>query len=189
MSSYTPVCLVFAAIAIIASATNYSDCSSKLRTLEHALYDTEDNLFELNRVFFPPSTRTSRFIRVTYKFLDELNHCNVTYIWAIGSFLFFQPPRIFMFNSLFFNYPNNDLTDLYLTLPGECRPLIGEELNGKCSCTDDSKLLDILTQQVLILQNRFYGPRPIALYCEQSSTMHKIVMHASTLFKGSQSRK
>ena len=74
--------------------------------------------------------------------------CNVTYIWAIGSFLFFQPPRVFMFNSLFFNYPNNDLTDLPLALPSECRPLIRSEIDEECTCTVDSRLLDVLTQQV-----------------------------------------
>ena len=149
---WSSVVFTFSLIAVAASA-NYSDCPTRLSTLERALYETGDNLFQLNRIFFPPSNRPSRFIRVTYRFLDEMDDrdgllCNVTYIWAIGSFLFFQPPRVFMFNSLFFNYPNNDLTDLPLVLPSECRPLIRSEIDGECTCTIDSRLLDVLTQQV-----------------------------------------
>ena len=145
--------LIFSLVAVAELASYYSDCPIRLSTLERALFQTEDNLFELNRIFFPPSKRPSRFIRVTYRFLDEIDDqdgllCNVTYIWAIGSFLFFQPPRVFMFNSLFFNYPNNDLTDLPLVLPSECRPLIQSERDGECTCTADSQHLDVLTQQV-----------------------------------------
>ncbi len=59
-------------------------------------------LFELNKVFYPPSMPTSRFIQVRYTFLNEAGDddgCTVTYIWAIGILLFFQPPRLFTYNS------------------------------------------------------------------------------------------
>lgn len=133
------------------SGTNFSDCSTKLSTLELALFETGNNLFELTQVFYPPSTRTSKYIRVTYVFLEhdginEDQDCNVTYIWAVGGFLFFQPPTLFQYNSLFFNYPNNNLTDVPLVLPAECRPLI--EVDGECSCRRDSRMLDVLTHQV-----------------------------------------
>ena len=171
-SSFHVGLLLFATVAITVSfaQANYSDCTTRLRILENALYDTGDNLFQLNRIFFPPSKRTSRFIRVSFIFEDseldnsnelnaldnsnELNGinsnstCFVSYIWAIGSFLFFQPPTVFLFTSLFFNYPNNNLTILPLLLPEECRPLITSDVNGECSCKIDSYLLDVLTQQV-----------------------------------------
>lgn len=130
---------------------DYEDCPTRLSTLEHALYETDDNLFELNRVFYPPNMRTSRFIRVTYTFLDEMGEddgCNVTYIWATGILLFFQPPALFTYNTLYFNYPNNNLTDIQLRLPYECRPLIDRAVGLECSCISDSRRLHVLTQQV-----------------------------------------
>ena len=151
------LCLLFAASAS-ASTANYSDCPTRLSTLEQALYETEDNIFHLNTIFFPRSSRTSRFIRVIYSFQDDPellendSSCkNVAYIWAIGSFLFFQPPAVFFFTSLYFNYPNNDLNDLTLILPHECRPLVFSSETGRCACREDdprSDPLDVLTQQV-----------------------------------------
>ena len=132
------------------SDEHYSDCASNLGTLERALYGIESNLFELNRIFFPPSLRPTRFVRVEYTFLNgenEKEDCNVTYIWAIGGVLFLQPPALFKLNSLFFYYPNNELSTLYLKLPIECITLINGT-DGVCSCMHDSQMLDILTQQV-----------------------------------------
>ena len=155
--------IVAATIAASVSASNstsnssvFEDCATKFSTLEQALYETGDNQFELNRVFYPPSMRTSRFIRVNYTFLDENGEddgCSIAYIWAIGILLFFQPPALFTYNSLYFTYPNNNLTTLNLKLPYECRPLIRTNVTesstgSMCSCVFDSQKLDILTQQV-----------------------------------------
>lgn len=149
--------LVFTAIAVVVavsaatSSSGFEDCPTKFSILEHALYETGDNMFEMNKVFYPPSKRTSRFIRVNYTFLNEAGEddgCSVAYIWAIGILLFFQPPKLLMYNSLYFNYPNNDLTTAYLKLPYECRPLINISADEVCSCASDSEQLDTLTQQV-----------------------------------------
>ena len=150
--------LVISAVLALALATpalsdgDYKDCATKMSTLERALYETEGNIFQFNIVFYPPSMRTTRFIRVVYTFLNELGEddgCNVTYIWAIGGFLFFQPPVLFMYNSLFFNYPNNNLTYINLKLPFECRSLIqADEAEDECSCVGNSQRLEVLTQQV-----------------------------------------
>ena len=131
------------------SASDYSDCDSNLGTLERALYETETNLFELNLIFYPPSLLPTRFIRVEYTFLDENDNddCKVTYIWAVGGVLFLQPPTLLKYNSLYFYFPNNELTTLSLHLPIECIPLINGT-DGVCSCMNDSNMLDILTQQV-----------------------------------------
>ena len=139
-------------ITSAANQSNFSECSTQLDVLEDALFTTGDNIFELSRIFYPPSERTTRFIRVVYIFLDdegEENGCNVTYFWAIGGFLLLQPPSLFRYNSLFFNYPNNDLTELDLKLPSACRPLIGADMSVReCSCANSSERLNILTQQV-----------------------------------------
>ena len=156
-SSFQLVILGVLAATIAAYAAqdgNYSDCATRFTTLEQALYETGDNEFELNRVFYPPSMRTSRFIRVNYTFLDENGEdddCSIAYIWATGLLLFFQPPKLFTYNSLYFYYRNNNLSTLYLKLPYECRPLIRTnvtEFDSTCSCISDSNKLDILTQQV-----------------------------------------
>ena len=131
------------------SSTESADCST-MTSLERALYVTGDNIFELNRVFYPPNKRTSRFIRVKYTLLNEMGEddgCSVDYIWSIGILLFFQPPALFTYNSLYFNYPNNNLTQLSLKLPYECRSLINTS-SSECSCIFDSQKLDVLTQQV-----------------------------------------
>ena len=132
------------------STPDYSDCASNLGTLESALYEIETNLFELNRIFYSPSLLPTPFVRVEYTFFNEENDnddCKVTYIWAVGGVLFLQPPTLFKFNSLYFYYPNNELTTLSLRLPFECIPLINGT-DGVCSCMNDSHMLDILTQQV-----------------------------------------
>ena len=126
-----------------------NDCDTDLSMLEQALFETGNNLFELNRVFYPPSLLTTRFIRVNYTFVNEETEAdtctNVTYIWAVGAVLFLQPPQ---FNSLFFYYPNNELETLSLQLPIECIGLINGT-DAVCSCEHDSHMLDILTQQVV----------------------------------------
>lgn len=133
------------------NSSEFADCPSRLSTLERALYETGDNVYELNQAFYPPNARTSRFIRVSFTFLDEMGEedgCTVTYYWAIGILLFFQPPSLFTYNSLYFNYANNNLDTLYLKLPYECRPLISLTSNDECSCVVNSPQLDVLTQQV-----------------------------------------
>lgn len=131
------------------SAVDYSDCATNFTILEQALFQTGDNLFELNRVFHPPSFLTTTFIRVNYSFIDEQNDTcpGVTYIWAVGTVLFLQPPTLFQLNSLFFYYLNNDLNTLSLQLPIECIKLVNVT-DGVCSCKKASQLLDILTRQV-----------------------------------------
>ncbi len=127
----------------------YENCTLKLSVLEEALYETDSNERSLNQAFFPPRQETSRYISVTYKFLDD--NCTVTYIWTIGGFLIIQPPSIFKFTSLLFSTPANNVNELILTLPSQCRELAG--IGGNCSCdsqkNDNQNLnLDILSQQV-----------------------------------------
>jgi len=135
----------------LATESTYEDCPTNFGTLESAMYETGYNRLNLNSVFFPLNTRTSRFIRATYTFLNENGEddgCNVTYIWAIGILLFYQPPSLFTYNTLYFNYPNNKLTSLSLQLPFECRPLIKNISGEECSCASSHRSLDALTQQV-----------------------------------------
>ena len=149
------VILISIFVLVSARDSSLQDCDSKLSVLETALYETGNNPLQLNKIFFPPHRAKSRFIRIIYSFQNEtgkLDGCNVSYIWAIGGFLLMQPPTIFQFTSLFFNYPNNDLKELHLQLPYECRPLIITS-SSNCSCFGDDTdlMLNIVTQQVSII--------------------------------------
>lgn len=132
-------------------ATDFTDCAENLATLEKSLYDTGFNLLQLQRTFVPASTLPARFTKVTYSFFNQNNQldgCNVTYVWAIGGFLFFQPPTVFRLTSLHFYYPSHIVQDFSLRLPYECRALVNIS-GGNCSCDGDThEILDILTQQV-----------------------------------------
>ena len=142
--------LVCAFVTSSASDDNFTDCTRSLAILEKALYAGSSNVFELHKAFVPPNSRPSRFTKVNYTFLNKegvADNCSVTYIWAIGAFLFIQPPSLFRLTSLNFNYPNNNLPPLNLTLPYECRALVN--VSGSCSCDGNNHaLLNVLTQQV-----------------------------------------
>ncbi len=138
-------------------ACNYSTCDL-LSQLECALYTTDSNERNLNRAFFPPRKATSRYITVKYRFRedddstsDDSSNCTVSYIWAIGGFLLIQPPTIFQMTSLLFSYPANDIENMNLTFPVECRKVINDT-GDECSCNHkENQNLDILSQQVRIL--------------------------------------
>ena len=102
-TAYILPLLIFAASTVaFASTEDFSNCADDLGALEVALFKTGNNLFELNRIFFPPSLLPTRFIRVEYSFMNPENHqdCNVTYIWAVGEVLFLQPPTLFQCSSI-----------------------------------------------------------------------------------------
>ena len=92
---------------------DYGECSTKKSVLLQALYNTSDNLYELERAFAPPQPGeiSSRYIKIVYSFADlEGNYgdCTVKYIWAIGGFYLIQPPKIFTYTSLLFSTPANN---------------------------------------------------------------------------------
>lgn len=128
---------------------DYSDCAENVATLEEALYANGKNVLELNRLFFPSAPR---FALVNYSFLNENNEiddCNVTYAWSTSPFLIVLPPTLFRWSSLHFFYPNDELDDLTIVLPYDCRPLVNSSLIKNCTCdVEDPSLLDHLTQQV-----------------------------------------
>ena len=145
------ISFVFSLSVSFSLATDFSDCAENIATLENALYDSGFNLLQLHKTFVPASTLPARFTKVTYSFFNQdkqFDDCNVTYVWAIGGFLFFQPPAVFRLTSLNFYYPNHQLEDFSLRLPYECRGLVNAS-GGNCSCYGDThEVLDILTQQV-----------------------------------------
>jgi len=122
----------------------YYDCPKNLRTLEKALYETEENHINLIKTFYPSGKPSPALVQVIFTFVDE-SDCTLTYYWASGWFLLVEPPSVFRFASLFFSNEDYDKNDLKIYLPTECRPLAGEE----CTCySANGNVLDILTQQV-----------------------------------------
>ena len=135
------------------SAAQFSDCSENIITLETALYSSGKNIHQMSLVFFPPGSSPPRFVRITYRFFNESNElddCSVLYLWSQSAFLIFLPPEIFRWTSLNFFYPDNELDDLEIVLPYECRDLVNSSssLNAESCTCDDRNLLDSLSQQV-----------------------------------------
>ena len=149
-----------------ADINTHHNCTTLPDLLYH-LYHTDDNLLHLNRVFYPPRAQPPTFLNVTYYFKskdqDELKFrysggppdtdCSVNYIWAEGGFLLIQPPLIFQYTSLWFNQESGEESSIPLTLPSVCRELVFNTSTETCSCTleDYSWLLDVVTQQVIII--------------------------------------
>ena len=135
------------------SDASFEDCATNILTVQNAIFDENGyNSYQLNLIFFPASAPSSRFIRVVYSFFNENNEldgCNVTYVWSIGEVLLAEPPTIFKYLSLYFNYPNNRLDFLYMRLPYECRGLVNTSSGDECSCENKSDdILEAVTQQV-----------------------------------------
>ncbi len=143
-------CSCILLVFILSCSAQVNNCAL-LSELEFALYNTDSNEQQLNQAFFPPRKATSRYIMVVYDFKDEnemTGNCTVTYVWAIGGFLLIEPPTIFQFLSLLFSFPANDISNITITLPNECRQLI-DATGDTCSCINrENNNLDILTQQV-----------------------------------------
>lgn len=128
--------------------STFEDCTSKRKVLVEALLTMGNNTNELDSIFYPAGQLPSRFIQVNYHF-NNINggNCNVSYFWASGGFLLIQPPSIFVYTTLLFSYPTNDLTTINLTLPLECMDLV-KVYEDNCTCLPDGSTLDRLTQQV-----------------------------------------
>lgn len=145
--------LVFTLLVTVRSvSSSFENCSTNFLTLQNALYDDEGlNIFRLSGIFQPPGSQALKFIKVTYSFFnesDQLDGCNVTYVWTIGQIVFFQPPNLFKLTSLHSNFPDNDFKVLHIQLPYECRGLVNTS-GGDCSCAGGfSPQLETLTQLV-----------------------------------------
>ena len=152
-------CSILFALLLTASKAEEHNCST-LTDLFYHIYHTDDNLYRLNKVFYPSRAEPPTYVHVTYLFkapdddtspADEFE-CKVHYIWAEGGFLLIQPPSIFQLTSLLFNQEKGEEDHISLKLPPSCKDLVQNSSSGdNCTCTGDwpeIKILDILTQQV-----------------------------------------
>lgn len=152
MALFSLLVLLHLTATFAASEDSFEECAMKRNVLLRALYETGNNLNELDKAFYPAGQLPAQFVQVNYIFNNTgIDNCTVSYFWASGGFLLIQPPRIFQFTSLFFWFfsnPGNNSLNITLTLPGECLDLIKYE-NESCSCpAEEHTALERLTQQV-----------------------------------------
>lgn len=147
-------CLCILMVAMLSlTAAEANNCSTLSGLLGH-LYNTDNNLFHLNRVFYPPRTQPPSFLHVTYLFKsseEDTKNCSVKYIWAEGGFLLIQPPSIFQLTSLLFSEDKGRESSIELILPSVCKELVQNKSSddGNCTCSGgETGLLDVMTQQV-----------------------------------------
>ena len=132
---------------------NFSDCSTNFKTLERALYLTDNNRYALISAFYPARESTSLFVNVKYNFSTpenhqtELNICH-NWLWTTGTFYLIQSPDVFLFTSLLFVHPENKVRTLKLTLPSECG-----DLAYTCGRNPNNvSMLEILTRRVSLMR-------------------------------------
>ncbi len=169
--------LIFAGLSEEASA--YENCATQRLALLHALFKTGDNLNRLDEAFYPPKDGLTRYIRVNYDFLNSNGsndgNCSVSYRWAVGAFLFIQPPELFTYTSLFFSIPSNNVESVTLTLPYECRELV--HYNEECSCSKSPVLRKLTLQVKCLLAN-------LCMLCHThcAYTMHMHQLQAAQVY-------
>lgn len=156
--AFSLLVLFLLSCALVKSAesdSSFEECATRRNVLTRAFFKTGNNINELDKAFYPGGVqRPSRFIQVNYHFNNTGDgNCNVSYFWASGGFLLIQPPRIFLFNTLLFSYPANDLENVNLILPEECSELVNVTEDG-CRCLEEGSALDRLTQQVRSVRNK-----------------------------------
>ena len=128
---------------------HFNDCSTNFKTLERALYLTDNNRYALISAFYPARESSSLFLNVKYNFSIpendqmELSTCH-NWLWTTGTFYLIQSPDVFLFTSLLFVHPENKIHTLTLRLPAECA-----ELAETCASNPNKvSKLEILTRRV-----------------------------------------
>jgi len=115
-------CLLHKAMADCSNQGSDEDkrCDRCYQTLLSFLVNTSDNKYHLQKAFYPPDRISPAFVKVIYQY-DNLSITNQTWYWSIGSFYFYQPPRLLQDTSLFFGNPTWQVGSVTVTLPTQCR--------------------------------------------------------------------
>ena len=151
ISTFSPI-YTLAETFSLEEFNHFNDCSSNFKTLERALYLTDNNRVALISAFYPARQSTSLFVNVKYDFSTLENHqTEVTvchnWLWTTGTFYLIQSPDVFLFTSLLFVHPENKVQTLHLKLPAECAPLA-----KICAINPyNASKLEILTRRVSLI--------------------------------------
>ncbi len=106
------------------------NCSIYMNLVSYVIED-DDNLFQVQKTFFPPNSSPPAFVTVRYNFGIE----EEVWFWSEAFFYLFHPLHIFQFTSLLFSDINLASAEVTLTLPSSC-----------CDASEDWLML--LTQRV-----------------------------------------
>ena len=80
-------------------------CRDCYISLAQHLFQSDENVFNLSEVFFPPDTNTPEFVVVRYHFQNTSYEKIQTWFWGASASYFLYPMATFQFLSLFFGKP------------------------------------------------------------------------------------
>lgn len=106
-------------------------CAECYSVLVSQVIDRDENLLNLEKIFFPPEKASPLFVTVYYQYGDRSYICdtkiaeedNSTEVWFWSKTLFymFQPIHVFQYTSLLFSDLKSYSSDVCLILDHECR--------------------------------------------------------------------
>jgi hypothetical protein len=136
-------------------------CCDCYAELVRAVLGNDDNVFSLNKAFFPPETNPAEFIVITYCFMNESMKESAVWFWTEQPSYLLHPLHIFQFLSLFFGKPEAFYT---------------QEANITLNATDcwgvDDTHLELLTQRVSAYSKNLIR----ALWSTYHNVMHCIIV-------------
>ena len=81
------------------------NCRDCYISLAQSLFQSDENVFNLSKAFFPPDTNTPEFVVVRYHFQNASYNDTKTWFWSASATYFLYPIATFQFLSLFFGKP------------------------------------------------------------------------------------
>ena len=130
--------LTLVVLKLLANSCDAQGCDFSM--LADSLINSDENVYQLSRVFFPPVDNSPEFVTVHYNFTEiaEIQ----TWYWSVSISSFIHPPEVMQFMSLFFTKAHYFFSgDVQLTLAPVNQSSISD-------CAQDLKKMQLLTQRV-----------------------------------------
>ena len=132
-----------------AQANGSSGSCSSYSELESSLLATDENILNIEKVFYPPEENVPEFVNVTYTF-EGSDDTSVWY-WSSKTSHFLHPFEVLQFLSLLFSKPAHYYTgNVTITLKNECADLLNN--------LNTMNILQLLTQRVSVEFSSGYIP-------------------------------
>ena len=173
MRAYILICSCIAVVSMASGIHGqvdfqYSKCSKGedscrdcYAELVRAVLGNDDNVFSLNKAFFPPRTNPAEFVAIRYHFKNETMNELATWFWTEQSSYFLHPLHTFQYLSLFFGKP-----EVFYTQEADVT------LNATdCWGVDDSHL-ELLTQRVCYDVNVCSGDHAVFIIIISLNSSH-----------------
>jgi hypothetical protein len=117
-------------------------CRDCYAELVRAVFGNDDNVFSLNKAFFPTRTNPAEFVVITYHFKNESVDESAVWFWTAQSSYLLHPMHTFQFLSLFFGKP-----EAFYTQKADVT-LNATDCWGVNGVSDTVTHLELLTQRV-----------------------------------------